>query len=419
MTINFYYYSKDSQIKQLKLEMDLVSRGVEVEGINYFENLELGEYRITWIKTDGSVIYDSAADTSSMTNHLEREEIQQAIEKGYGESSRYSNTMLQQYIYVAEKLNDDTIIRLSTTQNSIWYMLIKVFYPIYIVMLLAIILSVVIAFRLSKKIVEPLNNMNIEDPKSVECYKELEPLLERLNYQQIQLKKDKEELEKNSRYRQEFTANVSHELKTPLHVISGYSELIKNGMVQNEDIKQFAETIYNESRRMSNLVEDILELSKLDTGVVDSKKEKIDIYILCQNVLDSLQSVADEKNISLKLRGSSCNLMGIPNILYGIIYNICDNAIKYNKQNGSVTVEINNNVDLHPQVIISDTGIGIAKEALERIFERFYRVDKSRSREMGGTGLGLSIVKHGLMIHKATINVESTLKEGSRFIINF
>ena len=244
MTINFYYYSKDSQIKQLKLEMDLVSRGVEVEGINYFENLELGEYRITWIKTDGSVIYDSAADTSSMTNHLEREEIQQAIEKGYGESSRYSNTMLQQYIYVAEKLNDDTIIRLSTTQNSIWYMLIKVFYPIYIVMLLAIILSVVIAFRLSKKIVEPLNNMNIEDPKSVECYKELEPLLERLNYQQIQLKKDKEELEKNSRYRQEFTANVSHELKTPLAVIMASADALENNKDEVlKEVKQILKSI--------------------------------------------------------------------------------------------------------------------------------------------------------------------------------
>lgn len=419
MTITFYYYSKDSQINQLKNEMQLVSRGVELEGIDYLDDLELGEFRITWIKTDGSVIYDSAADTSSMENHLEREEIKQAIESGYGESSRYSNTMLQQYIYVAQKLDDGTIVRLSTTQNSIWYMLIKVFYPIYIVLLLAIILSIVIAFSLSKKIVEPLNNMDISDPKSVKCYKELEPLLERLNYQQIQLKKDKEEIEKNANFRQEFTANVSHELKTPLHVISGYSELMKNGMVQSEDIKKFAETIYNESRRMSNLVEDIIELSKLDTGVVEVKKERIDVYILCQNVLDSLQSVADEKNISLKLRGSSCFLMGIPNILYGIIYNICDNAIKYNKKNGSVLVEINNTANLHPQVIISDTGIGIAKEDIERIFERFYRVDKSRSREMGGTGLGLSIVKHGLLIHKATINVESTLNEGSRFIINF
>ena len=278
MTITFYYYSKDSQINQLKNEMQLVSRGVELEGIDYLDDLELGEFRITWIKTDGSVIYDSAADTSSMENHLEREEIKQAIESGYGESSRYSNTMLQQYIYVAQKLDDGTIVRLSTTQNSIWYMLIKVFYPIYIVFLLAIILSIVIAFSLSKKIVEPLNNMDISDPKSVKCYKELEPLLERLNYQQIQLKKDKEEIEKNANFRQEFTANVSHELKTPLHVISGYSELMKNGMVQSEDIKKFAETIYNESRRMSNLVEDIIELSKLDTGVVEVKKERIDIY---------------------------------------------------------------------------------------------------------------------------------------------
>ena len=164
MTITFYYYSKDSQINQLKNEMQLVSRGVELEGIDYLDDLELGEFRITWIKTDGSVIYDSAADTSSMENHLEREEIKQAIESGYGESSRYSNTMLQQYIYVAQKLDDGTIVRLSTTQNSIWYMLIKVFYPIYIVLLLAIILSIVIAFSLSKKIVEPLNNMDISDP---------------------------------------------------------------------------------------------------------------------------------------------------------------------------------------------------------------------------------------------------------------
>lgn len=419
MTICFYHYSKQTQIDQLKVELNKVSQGVEDDGINFFDNISLLNYRITWIEADGMVLYDTSVETSEMNNHLERKEIKDAIEKGYGESLRYSNTLLEQSIYVAKKISDGTIVRLSINQNSIWYMLIKVFYPIYIVLILAFILSLVLAFSLSRKIVEPLNNLDLENPNNAECYNEIQPLVNRLKYQQIQLKKDKEEIEKNSKFRQEFTANVSHELKTPLHVISGYSELIKNGMVKEEDIKKFAQTIYSESGRMTRLVEDILELSKLDTGLVEEKKEKVDLLSLCQNVIDSLQSVADNNNISMKLRGTNVTIMGVPNILYGVIYNICDNAIKYNKQNGSVVVEIVDLKDGHPQLIISDTGIGIAQEDCERIFERFYRVDKSRSREIGGTGLGLSIVKHGLLIHKASVKVESTLGEGTRFTIYF
>lgn len=419
MTICFYHYSKQTQIDQLKVELNKVSQGVEDDGINFFDNISLLNYRITWIEADGTVLYDTSVETSEMNNHLERKEIKDAIEKGYGESLRYSNTLLEQSIYVAKKISDGTIVRLSINQNSIWYMLIKVFYPIYIVLILAFILSLVLAFSLSRKIVEPLNNLDLENPNNAECYNEIQPLVNRLKYQQIQLKKDKEEIEKNAKFRQEFTANVSHELKTPLHVISGYSELIKNGMVKEEDIKKFAQTIYSESGRMTRLVEDILELSKLDTGLVEEKKEKVDLLSLCQNVIDSLQSVADNNNISMKLRGTNVTIMGVPNILYGVIYNICDNAIKYNKQNGSVVVEIVDLKDGHPQLIISDTGIGIAQEDCERIFERFYRVDKSRSREIGGTGLGLSIVKHGLLIHKASVKVESTLGEGTRFTICF
>ena len=416
-----YEYFTGVQRNQLKIETELAAEGTQLAGEAYLEGLETTDYRITWIDSEGDVLFDSDADAGEMENHLEREEVQEAFDTGYGESSRLSSTIAQEQFYAAQRLSDGTVIRVSVDQMTVWSLMIGFAPQICLVIIIALVVSLILASRLAKKIVEPINSIDPDNPREYignEKYIEVEPLLTRIAKQQDQLKGDKAEIETASLIRQEFTANVSHELKTPLHAISGYAELLENGMVKNSDIKSFAGKIRTESVRMTNLVEDIIDLTKLDGGGADMSWEDCDLCRIAENAADSLNSTSAEKNVELVLDLQPAVMRGVPQHLYSIIYNLCDNGIKYNHDGGKVTVKIR---DKKEGILLSvkDTGIGIPKDSQSRIFERFYRVDKSRSKDVGGTGLGLSIVKHAVLIHKGTLMVNSSLGKGSEFTVVF
>ncbi|MCR5213298.1 MAG: PAS domain-containing sensor histidine kinase [Eubacterium sp.] len=419
MGVSYDYFSK-AQAEQLKIETHLAAQGVNMSGMDYLNNLDAKGYRVTWIAADGTVLFDNEVSTENMENHQEREEIREAFESGYGESVRYSSTLSDKQLYSAILLNDGSVLRLSIVQMTIWSLLLGFMQPILLVAIIALIISIVLASKLTKKILEPINNIDPDNPMEhieEEDYKEIAPLLKRIHNQQEELKKDQEEIEKAALIRQEFTANVSHELKTPLHAISGYAELIENQMVKEEDIKPFAGKIREESSRMTRLVEDIIDLTKLDNGGVEMKWEDCDLYRITENAIDSLEVAASSMNVSLNFTGMEARLRGIPQLLYSIVYNLLDNAIKYNHSGGYVEVSVDQN-DYFSILSVRDSGIGIPKDSQGRIFERFYRVDKSRSKEVGGTGLGLSIVKHALIIHGGKIEVNSEAGKGTEFIVS-
>ena len=519
-----YSYFSGVQQRQLQMQLELAAQGVTNEETAYFSDLTVRDYRITWIDTDGTVLYDSDALSSDMENHLEREEIKEALATGYGESKRYSATLMDRSLYAAQRLEDGTVLRLSIAQSSILTLVLGMAQPISIVIVLAVVLSVVLAVRLSKSIVKPLNEIDLNHPLSNEGYDELAPLLRRIDGQQKQLRGQKirleqkqaeldtiigsmsegmvllnergkivsinpaamallgasqncvgtdmltvsrnldlhdilslalqgqsevqtvgletgqyqisaspimseekvvgaalcffdvTEKEKAEQMRREFTSNVSHELKTPLHSISGYAELLQNDMVKQEDIVPFAGKIYREAQRMTSLVEDILSLSHLDEGAEDMEWIEVDLYELAAKAIAGLEAEAKAAEVKMSLHGEYCSLHGVPQLLHSILYNLCDNAIKYNKNGGEVTVSVERQ-DADAVLTVSDTGIGIPAQEQARIFERFYRVDKSRSKEVGGTGLGLSIVKHAVLIHHGTIEVDSAVDEGTTITV--
>lgn len=417
-----YNHFTDEQLAQLRNETKLVSQAVVLNGLDFFDKLGTTDFRITWITADGKVLYDNEADEQAMENHLEREEIRDALRNGYGESRRYSSTLLEQQLYTAQKLPDGTVLRLSVTQTTIWNLFLRFLLPLGAILVIEVILSFVLASSLSRRIVEPLNELNLDSPlenADHEAYTEILPLLRRLDDQHRQLTKDREELEKTSLIRQEFTANASHELKTPLHVISGYAELLESGMVPTEESRRlFAGKIRTESQRMSKLVEDIIDLSQLDGGGVGMTRESTDLYRIAVNAVESLESTAADAGVTLGVSGESAVIYGVPQVLYSIIYNLCSNAIHYSDRGDSALVTVRDFPD-HALLTVSDNGIGIPEEDLDRIFERFYRVDKSHSKEVGGTGLGLSIVKHAAKVHDAEISVKSKLGKGSVFTVKF
>lgn len=525
MGVLYEYFSNVLQA-QLKMQTNLAAQGVMNEGSKYFDGLAIKNYRITWIDRDGSVLYDSESDTAEMENHLEREEVMQAVLKGYGESRRYSATLMESSFYSAQKLTDGTILRLSIAQNSILLLLLRMVQPLCIIFAVAMILSVVLAKQVSQKIVKPFNKIDLDHPLSNEGYDELSPFLRRIDSQQKQLSAQKAELvqkkdelntiigsmnegmillnpkgkiisinpaaerlldagddcigadmlslsrnldlqeilegalrgeqgeriiglhgesyqidadpitsdhvvkgvalfffnvtekEKAEQIRREFTANVSHELKTPLHSISGYAELLKNNMVKENDKIPFAGKIYDEAQRMIRLVEDIISLSHLDEGAEDMQRENVDLYELARKAVQSLEPQADVASVTLEVSGVPAVLNGIAQLLYSMVYNLCDNAIKYNHENGKVLIKVQNESS-QVGLSIQDTGIGIAPEHQERIFERFYRVDKSHSKAVGGTGLGLSIVKHAAKIHHAKMDLKSISGKGTTIIVTF
>ena len=417
MGVLYDYFSR-LQKEQLSAQADLAAQGVAGQGMDYLRDLELDGCRISWIAADGSVLYDNRGDSASMENHLDREEVREALETGRGESSRYSSTLTEKLSYQARRLPDGTVIRLATSQYTGWVLLMGVLQPLLAVATLAVLLSLVLACRLSARLMKPLNEVDLSDPLKKVEYEELRPLLSRIDSQHRQLKRDREELEKNEEIRREFTANVSHELKTPLHSISGYAELLAKGIARPEDVQKFSGKIYDESQRMTSLVEDIIELSHLDTGAQDLVREDTDLYLIARTAADSLGMAAKEAEVELKVSGESAKIYGVPRLLYGICYNLCDNAIKYNRKNGSVKLKVENKED-EVVLTVADSGIGIPEESRERIFERFYRVDKSRSKAVGGTGLGLSIVKHAALVHHAGIEMDSTPGSGTTFTLHF
>ena len=525
MGILYDYFSQVQQ-DQLRIEAGLAARGVEENGAAYFDGLDTQSYRITWIGADGTVLFDSDSDASIMENHLEREEVKQAMVSGYGHSARYSSTLMERLLYSAQRLEDGSVIRLAITQNSVLTIMLGLIQPVLLVSLVAVILALALASRVSKTVVRPLNELNLDEPLNNEGFDELSPLLRRIDSQQrqlkgqaLELKQKKDEFlavtsnmseglvllnssgtilsinnaaltildadkscvgqdiltvnrslemqklleeartgqrsetklcltgreyqldaspiisggniggvalllfditerENAEQLRREFTANVSHELKTPLHSISGCAELMKNGMVKPEDTVRFAGQIYSEAQRLINLIEDIIRLSRLDEGAEDMQRERVDLYALSASVIDSLGNEAKENKITVELCGGPAFIWGVSQLVSGMIYNLLDNAIKYNKANGSVKLSVSNEGEFSV-VKVSDTGIGIPPEHQSRVFERFYRVDKSHSKEVGGTGLGLSIVKHSAMVHNAKIDLQSTPGKGTSITVRF
>lgn len=418
MGVSYNYFSK-VQMKQLKDETRLAAQGVSMSGMDYLNNLEISDYRVTWIDPKGTVLFDNSVKSDEMGNHLEREEIKEALVDGYGESIRFSSTLADRQLYSAIKLSDGSVLRLSIVQMSVWTLVLGFAQPICFVVLVAFVLSFVLASRITKSILKPINNIDPDNPMehiNEEEYQEIAPLLRRIHSQQLQLKRDQKEIEKSSLIRQEFTANVSHELKTPLHAISGYAELLGNEMVKKDDIKPFANKIREEASRMTKLVEDIIDLTKLDNADIEMSREDCDLFRIAENAIDSLEVTASALDITMNLSGKESQIKAIPQMLYSIVYNLCDNAIKYNHPGGNVNVCVEQTAE-ETTLTVSDTGIGIPGECTERIFERFYRVDKSRSKEVGGTGLGLSIVKHAVMLHDGNINVSSELEKGTSFVV--
>lgn len=524
-----------AQMKQaVATEVRYIESAMEVSGQAYLDHLaSRGDgnsiNRITWIDTDGTVLYDSFADSESLENHKDRPEVAQAVEKGRGQSTRTSNTLAEQTYYYASRLNDGTVIRVaSTTRSGLATMMGTI--PWMVVMAVMIFgVTMVIAQVQTRRIVEPINRLNPDAPQAEKIYDELSPLVRRLEKQkqtireQMDILREKQEefsaitenmregflvvdsradvisynssairilgvdmeitedaninvlslnrsnnfrqvvdgalsgerreqsLELNGRYyqiianpvvesgdkrgavvvildvteqqsreelRREFSANVSHELKTPLTSISGYAEIMKNGLVQPADMGRFAEKIYTEAQRLITLVGDIIKLSQLDEDQVDVEKTELDLYAQASEVVGRLADHAKGQNVKLDIIGVPTMIQGASQILDEMIYNLCDNAIKYNKPGGSVKVTVCTE-NGHPTLLVEDTGIGIPEGDKERIFERFYRVDKSHSRQIGGTGLGLSIVKHGAIYHKAKVEMKSALGKGTQVKVVF
>ena len=521
-----YNYFESVQKSDLAAHINFVAQGVTNEGINYFDGLKTGVYRITWVDKDGTVLYDSKEDAATMENHANRPEIKSAYETGYGESVRYSSTLMERLIYVAERLNDGTVIRVSTLQDTFPIYLMILIKPIVVVLIVSILISLLLASRLTKRIIKPFNTLNLDEPLTNEVYDELAPLLNRIEKQQrqireqlVKLKHNQEEFatvtgnmneglvlfndkgmiisinnsaatlfgtnqncigndiltvnrsiemrgilnqaltgehaetimqlkggeyqiaanpifsgeqivggallvydiseRRNSeQMRREFTANVSHELKTPLHSISGCAEIIKGGLVKPEDLPQFINQIYAESQRMSALIEDILLLSRLDEQKMNLTREQVDLFALANKVVGKLTQTASDNKVKIILSGEEAIIDGVPQLIEEIISNLCENAIKYNRENGRVNITVATNENT-AMLGVADTGIGIPKADQARIFERFYRVDKSHSKKTGGTGLGLSIVKHAAQLHNATIELNSELGQGTTICVKF
>ena len=366
--------------------------------------------RITLIRSDGEVIYDNFADTGEMDSHAKRPEVEEAINSGYGESTRQSETLGRNIYYYAYRLNDGSVLRISRAADDIYRLIIRII-PIMLV-ITAVILAV--AFyttkRTAKRIMKPLNELDIDAPEKGGIYEELMPFVKRIE-RENKLK------EQNEKIRREFSANVSHELKTPLTSITGYAQMINNGMAKEEDILKFTGKIEKEAERLLLLINDIIELSNLDENGLASV-EDVDLAEVARETTAALESTADKRGITIYLSANEAHVNGSRTMLGELAYNIIDNAIKYNKYGGSVTVFVGIS-NGKPELSVSDTGIGIPDEDKERIFERFYRVDKSHSKTVGGTGLGLSIVKHIAMRHNADINVKSELGFGTTISVVF
>lgn len=526
ISLVIYRKNYNEMKSMIRAEAEYISQAIDTEDINYLESVKnVTPSRITWIDSNGNVIYDSAGE--NLSNHSDRPEIIDAVKNGSGESSRLSETFSEQTYYYAVKLTNGTILRMSDTTSSIYHDIFSALPYTVIVIAIIIILAIIVSNNETEKIIKPINELDLDNPSNNLKYDELAPLLRRIEKQNSDIEKYISELkakqvefetvtenmsegliiinqkstilscnksavailgggeynyisksvfdlnhsknfvdavenavvgkhdetaltinnrsymvitnpvkhfdkisgaviiiidvtEKESReeLRREFSANVSHELKTPLTAISGFAEIMKDGWAKPEDYQMFALKIYNETQRLINLIEDIIKLSRLDENKIEITKESVDMLVLAKDAAARLSSKAKDKNISVTVNGDHGNITGVRQILDEMIYNLCDNAIKYNKKNGKVEVIVKDFIS-NVSVTVKDNGIGIPAEDLDRVFERFYCVNKSHSKESGGTGLGLSIVKHGAIFHKAKINIDSTLGIGTSIEIVF
>ena len=520
-----YSYFGRVQESQLRDELSLAVVGVEQNGTDYLKQLRSDQYRITWLRADGAVLYDTQADAESMENHAQRQEVQQALATGEGESSRYSDTLLQKTVYYAKRLPDGTVLRLSAIRVTAGVLVLNMLQPILLVLAAALILSGVLASRLARRITEPLNRLDLEHPLENDTYEELAPLLRRMEHQRRQIDRQMDELRRRSeefeqitgsmneglvlldeagvilsinpaairlldaaencvgqdlltvdrdvalsdalrqaaeqghsefrgqrngreyqfdvtriqsegrtagtvllvfdvterafaeRNRREFTANVSHELKTPLQGIIGSAELLENGLVKQEDVPRFIGHIRSEAQRLVTLIGDIIRLSQLDEGE-PMPAEPVELLALAREAAESLQSAAAARNVTVTVEGEPVALTGVRRLLYEIVFNLCDNAIKYNTDGGRVQVTVTKENET-AAVTVRDTGIGIPPDQQDRVFERFYRVDKSHSKASGGTGLGLSIVKHAVQYHHGAIHLQSEVGKGTEIRVTF
>lgn len=416
---NIYSYFERKIFSELETEAVFLEQYIADSNLSDLKKFNSIKNRITLIHNDGTVYFDNMVDASRLENHSLREEFVAAKEKGAAKVSRYSSTMTDKTLYFAKSLQNGDVLRISCDQHSVAVLVLGMSQTLLIMLVLAVIISGIAAVWTSRRITNPLNQINLEKPESCAVYEELKPFTKRIaeeNYEKTQ----REEL------RKQFTANVSHELKTPLTSISGFAEILKNGGTDEKTTKDFAGTIYEESQRMISLVNDIIKLSKLDEKSISLEKEPIELLGLSKEIAKILSASAKSKNIKLDVHGDSGKIMGVQPVIYEMIYNLIDNAIKYNVQNGTVEVTVK---EENPEkghtfgnktvISVSDTGIGIPKNEQDRVFERFYRIDKSRSKELGGTGLGLSIVKHAAKFHDAAINLSSKEGEGSTFTITF
>ncbi len=380
------------------------------EARRYMETLEsVSSSRVTWIDSDGTVLYDSRKDWQDMENHLERPEVTQAIKDGASSEVRHSSTLQERTYYYAVLLEDHTILRLSLSTDSVYALYISMLPVLLIILIILMIIVILLAHRMTNAIVSPINNLDLVKPQDGCPYEELEPLLSRIHRQN-------EERQKNEKMRREFSANVSHELKTPLTSISGYAELMKDGLVQAEDVPVFAEKIYKEAARLIGLVNDIIKISRLDERKIGIEKEPVNLYEMAADICQRLETVAQKFKVSIDVQGTTVIAQGVPQMIDELFYNLCENAIKYNHPGGSVHVKIDTFQE-RPRIIVEDTGIGIPSEHLDRVFERFYRVDKSHSRQTGGTGLGLAIVKHVVEYHDGQISLESDEGKGTKITV--
>ncbi|MBE5881380.1 MAG: two-component sensor histidine kinase [Lachnospiraceae bacterium] len=369
--------------------------------------------RITVVSGDGTVLFDNVAEETQMTNHSERSEIADAMKSGKGQAVRTSETLSESMYYYAVKTESGNILRVAKQASSAWYMLFRSLPMLILIFILLLLLCSVLSRTLAKSIVAPIEKMaeDMDHMDRVEGYPELEPLIQKIHQQH-------EDILKSANMRQEFTANVSHELKTPLTSISGYSELIENGMVNEADAMRFGKEIHRSANRLLTLINDIIRLSELDSSSEPDTFEQVDLYELAQTCVEMLQMNAEKHGVSLEFSGEKSVVYGSRQMLDEVIFNLCDNAIRYNKENGKVYVSVGEEDD-NVYLSVRDTGIGIDEEYRERIFERFYRVDKSRSKETGGTGLGLAIVKHIVALHHAELRLDSEVGVGTEIRIVF
>lgn len=522
-----FSFLESRTLDELREEANILSYGIEAQGQEYLDRINT-DRRVTLIRRDGTVLYDNEADPSTMENHSNREEVEEAVKSGSGHSIRKSETMTRETIYFAQRLDDGTILRVAVTQDSIWAILAKLIRPAVILFMATVLLSLFLSNMVTKNILSPLNRLDLDhlDNNDV-VYDELAPLLNRLQTQQETIRKQlnsakqrqeefnlitenmsegflvidkntdilswnpsalrllgmtdepsgsvlrlnrtrdfretifkvlsgkKEELTlqrenrtyklianpayddnqeevigavivildetesiKRENFRREFTANVSHELKTPLTSISGFAELMMGGGMPDETVMDFSKSIYDEASRLISLVNDIINLSSLDDENMEFDWEMIDLYQIASEEIGHIQAAADKKDVKIRLSGVHGNITGVRRIVSEMIYNLCDNAVKYNREHGSIEVKIATTTN-HVIVSVQDTGIGIPEADQSRIFERFYRVDKSHSKAVGGTGLGLSIVKHGAQLHNAQIKVSSKLDKGTTITLRF